>query len=498
MIHILLAMLTILFCVVNYVTEINNKFINDLFLIGTCLFSCIYIYHICRHLLKKAKPVIGKIITSCAALGFIFILIALNKYFYEIWGLIYTVISVPFFILIAISNVRLNKEKLKKTKGIRKERNITKIIQYLFLLFFAVIFYVMYIGDFALVLLVFIALMPLLFFLILKILKRNVTFGLNLSSKYELKGSPFSVILTIDNPTHFPVSRAIFILKYTNIFSDFETYESFEIPIKAKTTQQLNCTVGSEHCGIFTVTLCEVRFYDYVRFFSVSKKLSVSVSNKIIPAVSDLNSLIESTDIENESEKLSEYEKGDDPSQIFDLRDYVEGDKLNKIHWKLTVKEDRTIIKEYSQSISAGYALLFDFNTDSSMTSIDTLLETLYDIAYFLIANEKTLKVCYFAGSYEELEIISENDLTFLSEIFIAKFNSSGLAEKFIENNAYNIFSHVIYICENATEETVNFLDNIENTYKKSILAINSNIENNFLYTINPAAISSSLEAIIF
>ena len=56
----------------------------------------------------------------------------------------------------------------------------------------------------------------------------------------------------------------------------------------------------------------------------------------------------------------SDEESGDDPSQIFEIRDYRPGDKMQKIHWKLSAKSDSLIVKEYSEPV--GFAIVIFVN----------------------------------------------------------------------------------------------------------------------------------------
>ena len=42
---------------------------------------------------------------------------------------------------------------------------------------------------------------------------------------------------------------------------------------------------------------------------------------------------------------------GDDPAEILKLREYREGDRLNRIHWKLSARNDMLIVKEMSMPL---------------------------------------------------------------------------------------------------------------------------------------------------
>ena len=51
---------------------------------------------------------------------------------------------------------------------------------------------------------------------------------------------------------------------------------------------------------------------------------------------------------------------GDDASEIFKLREFQDGDKLKDIHWKLTAKEDKLIVRENSLPKACSTVLLLE------------------------------------------------------------------------------------------------------------------------------------------
>lgn len=53
---------------------------------------------------------------------------------------------------------------------------------------------------------------------------------------------------------------------------------------------------------------------------------------------------------------------GDDPAEILKLREYRKGDRLNRIHWKLSARNDMLIVKEMSMPL--GCNVVFFLNTD--------------------------------------------------------------------------------------------------------------------------------------
>lgn len=51
-----------------------------------------------------------------------------------------------------------------------------------------------------------------------------------------------------------------------------------------------------------------------------------------------------------DSDRFSLYKKGDDPSEIFDIRDFKDGDRFQQIHWKLSSKTGHYMVKRRKPS----------------------------------------------------------------------------------------------------------------------------------------------------
>lgn len=61
-----------------------------------------------------------------------------------------------------------------------------------------------------------------------------------------------------------------------------------------------------------------------------------------------------------DAEGLMQNRRGSDPSEIFDIRDYVPGDDVRTIHWKLSCKTDGLIVRQASDPSHYDVALLPD------------------------------------------------------------------------------------------------------------------------------------------
>ena len=77
-----------------------------------------------------------------------------------------------------------------------------------------------------------------------------------------------------------------------------------------------------------------------------------------------------------ESFRYSGSRPGDDPGETFDIREYREGDSIRQIHWKLTGKMDRLIIREKSFPVDDTVLILAEaFLPEKDPSTAQTLAE---------------------------------------------------------------------------------------------------------------------------
>ena len=67
-----------------------------------------------------------------------------------------------------------------------------------------------------------------------------------------------------------------------------------------------------------------------------------------------------SSSIENDGVIYDKYRKGNDKTEIFDLRDYEKGDDRRSIHWKLSSKLNKTVVREFSRPNNYKTMILCD------------------------------------------------------------------------------------------------------------------------------------------
>lgn len=114
--------------------------------------------------------------------------------------------------------------------------------------------------------------------------------------------------------------------------------------------------------GHYEISIREVRVYDLAGVFYLSKRSREKAQVQALPYLYPVSVRLTER-VRNFSGDAIVYDSlrsGDDASEIFKLREFRDGDKLKDIHWKLTAKEDKLIVRENSLPKACSTVLLLE------------------------------------------------------------------------------------------------------------------------------------------
>ena len=115
------------------------------------------------------------------------------------------------------------------------------------------------------------------------------------------------------------------------------------------------------------------------------------------------------------TEAMESKEKGYDFSEISGIREYIPGDKLQNIHWKLSVKKDELMVKERMSVSAMQLNVLVELynNEELCVESVLTLADSVtkgfvsfnlpFTVYYYSI-NSGGLTSCYIGSEAERMQ----------------------------------------------------------------------------------------------
>lgn len=299
------------------------------------------------------------------------------------------------------------------------------------------------------------------------------------SSQSENKNAEFSAEIT--NNSIFPISAITFELEFQDMTEDGVIKRRVKTAAAAKEKRSVYTVVATSHSACIECRLKKAGIYDpfgLVRFKikNVSDKTRLLIT-PIMSEESYIGTIGSSSMID--SDKFSDTQKGDDSSQVFEIRNYRPGDDIRRIHWRLSSKQDDLIVKEYSKPIDEDCVVMLETGIGSSSAEekkshADSLLSVFMKLSFELLGNEQAFSVLWYSENVKAIisfdvrtfEDISPIIEKFLSEKFPQKRNltinmSEDETDGFGEKQVYYLYNSSCFDDDMKLQldERYNFID---------------------------------------
>ena len=243
------------------------------------------------------------------------------------------------------------------------------LVLYIILFIASILFYILYVGSFSFYLFAFLLVMPIILFVMLKKMSKKISVGFVNTQKIAGRSSKIPVVLRLQNRSKLPVANMIIEIEYYNTLDGDKNTMKINTPLYPDDVQYLTLHVSAKHYGTVRMNIKRCRIVDMLKLFKIrvstdaASKLFGESTFTIVPDYIPIeNNIANYAEMGLETDDYSKTSKGDDPSEIFDIHEYHDGDKINRIHWKLTAKQDKTMVKDYSLPISNSIVLMADLN----------------------------------------------------------------------------------------------------------------------------------------
>lgn len=206
-------------------------------------------------------------------------------------------------------------------------------------------------------------------------------------------GSSLRLSLTAQCAKRLLVAKAAVVdLELRNEMLGIVRTEQVVIPLYEKNTPVL-LEVSAKACGAVSVRCRQVRVWDLLEICSAPAAASEPAYTVIWPPIGGEVQLFSSLQAAggSQTEGMAQTRRGSDLSEIFDFKEYMPGDDVRAIHWKLSGKTGRLLLREGSDPAHYDVALLVDAGLQRRSGSL-TLAEINAAAALVLALGEQLLE----------------------------------------------------------------------------------------------------------
>lgn len=196
-----------------------------------------------------------------------------------------------------------------------------------------------------------------------------------------------------------------------NVFTEFEIKQKERIWAAPGITPVVDKEMLSRHVGRVEVSVTDFVIFDWLGMCSL--KLNAHKGSWVIvaprmalPESEDLVNSVEDFPEENETKK-----RGTDVNPDYEVREYIPGDELKSIHWKLTAKTGRTMVRERLASGRDKINVLLAL-TDNEEEN-DGLMASLHGLSLLLLNKGYPIRLCWlgYGGQLQGQYLAEEGEL---------------------------------------------------------------------------------------
>lgn len=278
------------------------------------------------------------------------------------------------------------------------------------------------------------------------------------------KGKTLSVMIDIKSSKKFLAARNVWLTLniYNYMFDIEDTYQincvlgngknQFKMDIPAEYCGKLRLHCDSAYvCDLLGLIRRRIRPFEdaYTMIYPKQMSIELEVSRNVA------GSAIDGSMLQNR--------KGNDSSEMYDIREYIPGDDIRAIHWKLSSKTDELILRQASNPAHYDVALLPDFGLEQMPGELGVAADVCAQIASELVSNHTSFCMLMpTKDGLESFEVRSTGDL----ERMLTQWLSFRIQEKsgaglqyFQTNHMELSFSRLMIVSAGRYKESLNGLD---------------------------------------
>jgi len=253
----------------------------------------------------------------------------------------------------------------------------------------------------------------------------------------------------MDNPCWYPVLDSQIQLHIRNSFLENKNTLSLSMPVRIHGKTKLRLPLELTDLGRFEFEADQICLQDLLGIVRFKRKIQVDQEIYSIPYGEKEEGFPASQYLAGARETEESKERGNDFSEISEIRKYIPGDRIRDIHWKLSAKEDELMVK---QRVSvAGSELVLVLNFDRTKELLKKELSYAYGVGLTFVDLQQP--VCFLAWNsgkkvYEEFRFSSRSSMeeAFANILGLAQSLRRGDANRTYLKTSFPFMDHYLEI----------------------------------------------------
>ena len=232
-------------------------------------------------------------------------------------------------------------------------------------------------------------------------------------------------VLNFRNKGFLPIAAIETEVLCTNLRNGETDTKQVNISLGPNASGSVNIELAPIHAGRYELSTGPVRILDPLGIWTRKAKEELKAGFTVLPDIYDVRMSSAGVAAMPESDMESNKTRGSVSGDTIDIREYVPGDPVSNIHWKLSEKTDKLLVRELGSPQSDQYLLILDNASEAADDSaaLDAVAAVYASVIHDLIQNGMA---CYAAWTDPESgravikKITDENEETEAADSYLA------------------------------------------------------------------------------
>ena len=250
---------------------------------------------------------------------------------------------------------------------------------------------------------------------------------------YVEKGNRIPLFAEVINPTVCPFFLTDIEFTVNNLYHPNEYEHTLSVHVLPRKTEKVQIPLETSFIGMICVKFNRISFSDPLHFFSYAVPLEDKTEVPVFPPETIREDLPATPAADGIDEFTESDLKGNISSDIKEIRQYQPGDRLQRIHWKLSAKLDDLFVKEMAHTSILSLVLLPELTEGD----IEATVSTLRGCIKVLLNREERFEVCLYHHGFVDFNFLPVTDDASTMEALIRLYYLPLYKEKNAARNAY-------------------------------------------------------------
>lgn len=207
------------------------------------------------------------------------------------------------------------------------------------------------------------------------------------------KNAAAECVLQIHNDARLPVLRYFCIVTVQNDLTGEREHITLTGGVGTHGSGTHRFLLQSRYCGRLTASVDAITLMDYFGILPTRAEAAALARTTVLPELFPMEVTLLASPCYAEDGTVAR--RGEDRSEMFQLREYRAGDDIRQIHWKLSAKTDELILREASQPESRELLLFWDKHITGTPAQMDALAEAASSVAGALVRGGVSFSLCW-------------------------------------------------------------------------------------------------------